>query len=115
MESALERELSAAIMRDGEKPPIRTLQPGTTLCEQGERGDELYLLLDGVLEILIDGERLAELGPGAVLGERALLEGGRRTSTLRALTRCKVACVPKERVAPGQLEELRIGRRREET
>ena len=51
VESALERELSAAIMRDGEKPPIRTLQPGTTLCEQGERGDELYLLLDGVLEI----------------------------------------------------------------
>ena len=34
---------------------------------------------------------LAELGPGAILGERAVLEGGRRTATLRAVTPVRVA------------------------
>ena len=37
------------------------------------------------------GERLAEYGPGSMHGERAVLEGGRRTSTIRAVTACKLA------------------------
>jgi hypothetical protein len=112
VETALERDIAAALMRDG-RPQIRIVPADTDLCAQGDEGDELYLLLDGVLEVLVDGERLAEIGPGAVLGERALLEGGRRTSTLRALTRCKVACVPGDKVDLSRLAQLE-GRRREE-
>jgi hypothetical protein len=114
VETALERELSTEIMRKGEKPDIRMLKEGTNLCEQGDEGSELYLLLDGVLQVLVNGEVLAEIGPGAVLGERALLEGGRRTSTLRAFTRCKVACVSKDKVDRAHLEEIGAGHRREE-
>lgn len=94
VETALERDIASTIMREGHRPEIRVIKAEATLCEQGNEGDELYLLLDGVLEVVVNGERLTEIGPGAVLGERALVEGGRRTSTLRALTRCKVACVP---------------------
>ena len=54
------------------------------LTEQGQQGDEVFLLLDGVLAVEVDGEPLADVGPGAILGERAALEGGARTSTLRA-------------------------------
>ena len=64
------------------------------LVEQGSASDDLFLLLNGVLVVEVDGEALAELGPGAVLGERAVLEGGTRTATLRAVTECKVAAVP---------------------
>ena len=39
VETALERELSAAIMRGGAKPAIRKLREGRTLVEQGEPGD----------------------------------------------------------------------------
>lgn len=60
------------------------------------------------------GERLAELGPGAVVGERALLEGGVRTSTLTAETACKVAVVRTPDLDPAALAELRDGHRREE-
>ena len=81
VESALERELSKTIMRSGEKPEIRKVKEGTTLVEQGQSGDDLFLLLDGVLRVEVDGKALADLGPGAVLGERAVLEGGNRTST----------------------------------
>ena len=73
-------------MRGGAKPTIREVKTGNVLAEQGTQGDELYLLLNGVLVVEVDGEQLAELGPGAVLGERAVLEGGARTATLRAAT-----------------------------
>ena len=77
VESALERELSRHVMRAGAKPEIRRLAPGDRLTEQGEQSDELYLLLDGVLGVDVDGEALAEIGPGGLLGERAILEAGR--------------------------------------
>jgi CRP-like cAMP-binding protein len=58
--------------------------------------------------------RLAELGPGAVLGERALLEGGVRTSTLRAATTCKMATAAGDQLDRSALADLSMGHRREE-
>jgi cyclic nucleotide-binding protein len=109
VETALERELSRIII--GSNPPFRRLRPGDTLVEQGEPGDELFLLFDGILAVEQDGEQVAEVGPGAVLGEMALLEGGRRTATLRAVTRCRVAVVPGDRVDRSALAEVARHRR----
>ncbi len=113
VETALERSLSSTIMRGGAKPAIRTVKADATLVRQGEPGAELFLVLDGVLVVEHDGEPLAELGPGAVLGERAVLEGGARTSTLRAGTKCRVAVVPADRIDRDVLTELSSGHRRE--
>jgi len=113
-ETALERELSLEIMRDDAKPKIKKLRKGKVLTKQGEPGDEVFLLLDGVLSVDVDGEPVAELGPGAILGERAVLEGGVRTATLRAVTRCKVAVVPSDRVDPKALTEVSKRHRRED-
>jgi hypothetical protein len=91
VESTLERQLSGAIMRGGERPSIRKLRVGSFLTTEGEAGNEVYLLLDGVLEVSVENKTLGELGPGAVVGERAVLEGGCRTASLRAVTNCTVA------------------------
>jgi Cyclic nucleotide-binding domain len=115
VETALERELAGTIMRGGEKPKVRKLKEGSVLVEQGQLGHELYLLLDGVLRVEVDGESVAELGPGAVLGERAILEGGRRTSTLRALTPVRVAVADATQLDLEKLHEVSEGHRREET
>jgi hypothetical protein len=114
VETALERELSVAVMRGDGKPKVRRLEAEELLVEQGEEGDELFLLLDGVLAVEVDGKPLVELGPGAVLGERALLEGGRRTSTLRAVTACRVAVVPGDGVDREALAQLAEGHHREQ-
>lgn len=114
VESALERELSLQVMRAGLKPQIKRLDTGDRLTEQGERSDELYLLLDGVLRVDVDGDTLAEVGPGALLGERAILESGRRTATLTAQTACVVAVADRDSVDPEALRELSQGHRREE-
>jgi len=115
VETALERELSALLMRGAAKPEIRRYAEGDVLTQQGQPGDELFLLLDGVVSVEVDGEALAEMGPGAMFGERAILEGGLRTSTLRAVTPCKVAAATADTIDRQKLVELSEGHRREET
>jgi hypothetical protein len=113
-ESALERELSRTLLSGDAKLPRRRLDEGELLVEQGAQGNDLYLLLDGVLGVEVDGEQIAEMGPGTMLGERASLEGGVRTATLRALTPCRVVVIASELVGEGELATLAAGRRREE-
>ncbi len=112
VESALERTLSAQVMKGGAKPRIRSIKAGDALVRQGESGSEVFLLLDGVLRVEEDGVRLAEYGPGALLGERAHLEGGTRTSTLIAITPCRVAAVDGAQLDRGALHQLSKGHRR---
>ncbi len=112
--TALERKLSDQFMQGKARPSIRKVRAGRTLVEQGDSGDSLFLLLDGVLRVEVDGEPLVELGPGALLGERAALEGGQRTSTLRAVTACSVASAPADSIDREALVELSTGHRREE-
>jgi hypothetical protein len=114
VETALERELSAQLMRGGAKPEIMKLTPGTVLCQQGQPGDELFLVLDGVVSVAVDGEVLAELGPGAMLGERAVVEGGLRTSTLTCITPCRIAAAPADAIDRDKLVELSGVHRRED-
>jgi CRP-like cAMP-binding protein len=90
------------------------IDAGTSIVRQGERGSHVYLILDGVARIEVDGQRLAEYGPGAMLGERALLEGGERTSSIVAVTACRVASVPGEALDRSALEQLSTGHRRED-
>lgn len=113
VESALEREMSSRLMRSGAKPRIETVVQGAKLLDQGAEGHEMYVLLDGVISVEVDGAAVAQVGPGAVLGERALLERGRRTATLRAVTPCKVAVASGAELAPELLSELAAGHHRE--
>ncbi len=114
VETALERELSLKIMRGGRKPELRRLAAGEVLTRQGEPGTELFLLLDGVVRVEVDDQPLAELGPGTVVGERAVLEGEARTATLTAVTPLKVAVATADTVERDALLELSRGHRREE-
>jgi len=114
-ETALERELSASLLGGDGKFYRRDLGEGAVLVTQGtEGGDTLYLILDGVFDVEVDGEKVAEMGPGTLVGERAALEGGVRTATLRALTRCRVVVIPAELVGEGELATLAADRHRED-
>ena len=74
-----------------------TLSAGAVLFREGERGDTICLLLDGQVEIIksLDppDQRLIRVqGPGALLGEMALLDpDGLRTASVRALTDIRLA------------------------
>jgi hypothetical protein len=94
VESALERSLSTAIMSGGAKPKIRSIADGETLVKQGQAGTDVFLILDGMFVVEVDDKAVAEIGPGAVVGERAALVNGTRTATLWARTPGRVASVP---------------------
>jgi hypothetical protein len=113
-ETALERELSRTLLSGDEKLAKRKLGEGAVLVTQGAEGDKLYLILDGILGVEVDGEQVAEMGPGTMVGERALLEGGIRTATLRALTPIRFVVIPAELVGEGELATLATDRRRED-
>ncbi len=114
VETALERSLSARVMGGESKVRFNKFPAGAILAKQGEPGTEVFLVLDGVIRVEHDGERLAEYGPGALLGERAGLEEGARTSTLEAVTACRVAVVEADQLERSDLEELSEGHRRED-
>jgi hypothetical protein len=114
VESALEHQLSVQLMHGAAKPAISKLPAGSVLVRQGEPGTDVFLVLDGVIRVERDGEWLAEYGPGALLGERAHLEGGIRTSTLVAVTPCRVASVDASQFDRSALVELSGGHRRED-
>jgi hypothetical protein len=114
VETALERTLSEQLMRGAARPRIERVPAGTVLVRQGDPGTEVYLILDGVVRVERDGERLAEYGPGALLGERGHLEGGTRTSSNVTVTPCRVAIVEAEYLDRSALAELSEGHRRED-
>ena len=104
---ALEDELDRVAVRGGARVRRRRLDVGEALVEQGEAGADMFLLVEGMLDIEIDGEPVARVGSGAVLGELAVLGDGRRTATLRAARRSRVAVLtPTHRLA-----ELALDRR----
>jgi CRP-like cAMP-binding protein len=71
---------------------------GQMLIERGKPGTGLYVVVDGTIVVeASDGSR--ELGPGSVIGERALLsEDGLRTARVRALTDGVVVAVDRSEV-----------------
>lgn len=71
---------------------------GQVLIERGKPGTGLYVVVDGAL-VVEAPEGTRELGPGAVVGERALLSPtGLRTARVRALTDGVVVAVERVEV-----------------
>ena len=58
------------------------LPVGKHLLDEGRLPHEFFVILDGEVEVLHDGKRLATLGPGDFFGEIALIEHGRRTASV---------------------------------
>lgn len=78
-----------------------SLEGGEVLCREGDPGDGLYFILEGELDISIQGRILNRLVPGNVMGEIALLDKGPRTATVVA-----VGHVDMLRFTPELFEEI---------
>jgi CRP-like cAMP-binding protein len=112
-ETELERALAEQVMQGGERPAVRTVGAGEFLFRQAEPGATIAVILDGTLEVRVNGAVVGQVGPGTVVGERAALEGGRRTADLRAVTDARVAEAAQESLSVEQLSELAQGHHRE--
>ncbi|MFC6704808.1 MFS transporter [Flexivirga alba] len=75
--------------------PRRTVSAGDWLLSHGDAADRMYVLLTGRAEVIVGDQVVRELGPGAVIGELALLTGGRRSASIRARRDCEVLEISK--------------------
>ena len=66
-----------------------------------------------MLAAVVDGEEIAQVGPGAILGEGAIVGEGTRGATLRACTPARVAVIEPDMIDREAMETLAAGRRRE--
>lgn len=69
----------------GHLAPV-SFRPGQLLVREGERGRACAILLSGSAVVSRDGRDVAEVGPGSVIGELAMLTRSRRQATVRART-----------------------------
>jgi NTE family protein len=88
--AGLDRQTTAAILA---RMARRRFDADQHVCRQGDAGDSLYLIVDGLVEVWLeqDGERrlIARLRPGDAVGEMSLLTGEPRAASV-------VAAVPTE-------------------
>ena len=80
-----------------EEPDPLNLPGGVTLFKEGEDGHHMYVLLEGTVDILVGDTVVEKAGPGALLGEMALVDNGPRTATVIARTPCRLAKIDERR------------------
>ncbi len=78
-------------------PDFFVIPAGENIFREGAPADSMYVLLEGTAEILLGGSAIEQAGPGALLGEMALIDEGTRTATVRAVTPCKLVPIDKPR------------------
>ena len=76
---------------------VRAFQAGQKIFEAYDMGSEMYVVLEGQVELTVDSTVLETLGPGAPFGEMALIDQAPRTATATAKTPCKLAVLSEKR------------------
>ncbi len=96
--------------RIGALADIVDLPAERRIMTQGERGAEMFVMVSGNARVERDGESLGERGPGTVLGEIALIDGGPRTAsvTLAADSRLLVLARREFHTLMDEFPEVRV-------
>jgi CRP-like cAMP-binding protein len=83
---------------------------GTVLFEQGSMPHDLFVIEEGTVEVIHDGEAIATLGPGDVVGEMALLKLTRRWASVVATGSVRVVALDADDLASmsEQMPELAV-------
>ncbi len=93
--------LLAELLPDDRKALAEFLEPreldsGSTLFRSNDEAEELYFVVDGVLNVRAGGEAVGELGTGEVLGALCLVSVGRRECDAIAATATRLLCLSRE-------------------
>jgi CRP-like cAMP-binding protein len=69
------------------------LAAGTEIVSEGALAYELFVIVEGTADVSEDGAKIAEVGPGDVVGEIGVLKTHMRTATVTATTPVKAIVV----------------------
>ncbi len=74
-------------------------EPGQVIFREGQVGDQMYLILEGILQVSVQGHSLDLLSAGNIVGEMALIDEGVRSATGTAVSLCKLLPINRSRFA----------------
>lgn len=75
----------------------RELPAGTVIFSEGDPGDLMYVVLEGVVEIRVNLKATARMEPGDIFGEMALIDASPRSGCAVAVTDCRLAPINEKR------------------
>ncbi len=74
----------------------QSFRQGQTIFQEGDPGDRLYIVAEGQVDIVTDGQLLETVNSGGILGEMALIDDKPRSATAIARTDCMLAPVSRQ-------------------
>jgi CRP/FNR family cyclic AMP-dependent transcriptional regulator len=75
---------------------IKTFSAGEAIFQFGQRGDEMYVVQEGTVEIRLGKQVIEVVEAGGILGEMAIISSPTRTATAIAITNCRLVPVKAE-------------------
>ncbi len=75
---------------------IQTFAAGETIFTEGTTGREMYVVLEGSVDIRVGNKTLDVTGPGGIFGEMALIDSSTRSATAIAKDDCTLATVDEQ-------------------
>jgi CRP/FNR family transcriptional regulator, cyclic AMP receptor protein len=75
----------------------QTFAPGETIYKAGDTGNTMYAVLEGDVDVVVNGVVVETIGEGGIIGEMALIDPAPRSATVIAKTTAKLAVVNEKR------------------
>jgi CRP/FNR family cyclic AMP-dependent transcriptional regulator len=75
----------------------KSIPAGSTIFREGDERDFLYAVVEGKVDLIIQGHVVETVEPGGIFGEMALIDKQKRTGTAVAKTHAKVVLVDEKR------------------
>ncbi len=72
---------------------VQEFQAGATIFSEGAPGEVMYVVLNGIVELRIQGALIEIVGPGEIIGEMALIDSASRSASAMAKSDCRLAAV----------------------
>jgi len=85
-------------------------RPGHAVFEEGQRGETVYILVEGTVELIAQGRLLTRISESEIFGEMALLDGDTRSATARCMSDCELIEIPRVRFEALCLENFDVVR-----
>lgn len=77
--------------------PSLKIAGGSRIFSRGDRGDAMYAVVEGEIELTIDDRVLEVVGPGGVFGELALIDTKPRSATATARADSRIVAIDEAR------------------
>lgn len=91
--TVFERKVLDDLLRELDDKPPASHPQGKVLMKDGDKGMYMYVVLEGVVAVAIDGKIVEKIGPGGIFGEMALVNQAPRVGTVTAETDCSLLAI----------------------